>query len=123
MKAKWGSCNPDKGLIWLNIDLAKKPIACFEYVTLHEKTHFISPKLDDTFIAAIDRFMPRWRQVRSELNALPLTAFEGWWSVDPFCLHSLGVSACALDVNGAPITPRRRGSTASDRRSGLACGR
>lgn len=76
MKTKWGSCNPEKGLIWLNIDLAKKPIACLEYVILHEMAHFVSPKHDDAFVAVLDRFMPRWRQVRSDLNALPLSAFE-----------------------------------------------
>ena len=76
MKTKWGSCNPDKGLIWLNLDLAKKPITCLEYVILHEMAHFVSPKHDDAFVAVLDRFMPRWRQVRSDLNALPLSAFE-----------------------------------------------
>lgn len=76
MKTKWGSCNPNKELIWLNIDLAKKPIPCLEYVILHEMAHFVSPKHDDAFIAVLDRFMPRWRQVRSDLNALPLSAFD-----------------------------------------------
>lgn len=76
MKTKWGSCNPSKGLIWLNLDLAKKPIACLEYVILHEMAHFVSSKHDGAFVAVLDRFMPRWRQVRSELNALPLSAFE-----------------------------------------------
>lgn len=76
MKTKWGSCNPNKGLIWLNLDLAKKPIACLEYVILHEMAHFVSPKHDGTFVSVLDRFMPRWRQVRSDLNALPLSSFE-----------------------------------------------
>lgn len=76
MKTKWGSCNPSKGLIWLNLDLAKKPIACLDYVILHEMAHFVSPKHDEKFVAVLDRFMPRWRQVRSDLNALPLSAFE-----------------------------------------------
>lgn len=75
-KMKWGSCNPNKGLIWLNLDLEKKPIACLEYVILHEMAHFVSPKHDDKFIEVLDRFMPRWRQVRSDLNALPLSSFE-----------------------------------------------
>lgn len=44
MKTKWGSCNPSKGLVWLNLDLAKKPIACLDYVILHEMAHFFSPK-------------------------------------------------------------------------------
>lgn len=74
MRTKWGSCNPNKGLIWLNIDLSKKPLPCLDYVILHEMAHFISPKHDDAFIALLDRFMPKWRQVRADLNALPLSA-------------------------------------------------
>jgi hypothetical protein len=30
MKTKWGSCNPEKGLVWLNLDLAKKPLAALD---------------------------------------------------------------------------------------------
>jgi len=75
MKTKWGSCNPNKELIWLNIDLAKKPLICLDYVILHEMAHFVSPRHDDEFVAVIDRYMPKWRQVRSDLNALPLSAY------------------------------------------------
>lgn len=77
MRTKWGSCNPDKGLIWLNIDLAKKPLPCLDYVILHEMAHFISSRHDDVFVALLDRFMPKWRQVRADLNSLPLNAFIG----------------------------------------------
>ena len=73
MKTKWGSCNPDKGTVWINLELAKKPAQCLDYVVLHEMAHFISPRHDDTFIAVLDRFMPAWRQVRADLNALPLS--------------------------------------------------
>jgi len=72
MKTKWGSCNPDKGLVWLNLDLAKKPLAAIDYVILHEMAHFISPRHDDVFLSVLDRSMPGWRQVRADLNALPL---------------------------------------------------
>lgn len=72
MRTKWGSCNPDKGLVWLNLDLAKKPLAAIDYVILHEMAHFISPRHDDVFLSVLDRSMPGWRQVRADLNALPL---------------------------------------------------
>jgi predicted metal-dependent hydrolase len=73
MKTKWGSCNPVGRRIWLSIDLAKKPLHALDYVILHEMTHFISPRHDEAFISTLDSFMPRWRQVRVELNALPLS--------------------------------------------------
>lgn len=73
MKTKWGSCNPEKGLVWLNLDLAKKPLAALDYVILHEMAHFVSPRHDDLFLSTLDQHMPGWRQFRSDLNALPLS--------------------------------------------------
>lgn len=73
MKTKWGSCNPEKGLVWLNLDLAKKPLVALDYVILHEMTHFVSPRHDELFLQTLNRNMPGWRQIRSDLNALPLS--------------------------------------------------
>ncbi len=75
MKTKWGSCNPERGTIWLNLELARKDVAAIDYVILHEVAHFISPRHDDKFIKVLDHYMPNWRQVRAELNAAPLTGF------------------------------------------------
>lgn len=74
MRTKWGSCNPEKGLIWLNLDLAMKPLYALDYVILHEMAHFLSPRHDEVFIGVMDRNMPGWRQIRADLNALPLSA-------------------------------------------------
>ncbi|AUJ63883.1 hypothetical protein B9057_05965 [Aestuarium zhoushanense] len=76
MKTKWGSCNPDKSIIWLNLELAKKPEGMIDYVILHELAHFVSPRHDDRFTGVLDRFLPRWRSMRQELNALPLAAWS-----------------------------------------------
>lgn len=73
MRTKWGSCNPDKGLVWINLDLAKKPLPALDYVILHEMAHFVSPRHDDMFVSILDRNMPGWRQVRADLNAMPLS--------------------------------------------------
>jgi len=42
MRTKWGSCNPDKDLVWVNLDLAQKPLQSLDYVVLHELAHFVS---------------------------------------------------------------------------------
>ena len=39
MTTKWGTCNTSTRKIWLNLQLAKKPIECLEYVILHELAH------------------------------------------------------------------------------------
>ena len=41
MKTKWGSCNTEKKRIWLNLELAKKPVHCLEYILVHEMLHLI----------------------------------------------------------------------------------
>ena len=35
MKTKWGTCNAEARRIWLNLDLAKKPFHCIEYIIVH----------------------------------------------------------------------------------------
>ncbi|WP_299656600.1 SprT family zinc-dependent metalloprotease [uncultured Jannaschia sp.] len=76
MRTKWGSCNPKTGRVWLNLELSKKPVEAINYVVLHELAHLISPRHDERFIATLDAHMPRWRQIRSELNALPLSSWS-----------------------------------------------
>jgi len=76
MRTKWGSCNPKTGRIWLNLELSKKPVEAIDYIVLHELAHLVSPRHDERFIATLDAHMPRWRQIRLELNALPLSSWN-----------------------------------------------
>jgi predicted metal-dependent hydrolase len=76
MKTKWGSCNPKTARVWLNLELSKKPIEAVDYIVLHELTHLISQQHDKRFITIMDVHMPLWRQIRSELNALPLSSWS-----------------------------------------------
>lgn len=73
MRTKWGSCNPERRSLWVNLELAKKPVQALDYVILHEMAHFISPVHDELFVSVLDRHMPAWRQVRADLNAMPLS--------------------------------------------------
>lgn len=76
MRTKWGSCNPKTGRIWLNLELSKKPVEAIDYIVLHELAHLESPRHDERFIATLDAHMPRWRQIRLELNSLPLSSWN-----------------------------------------------
>jgi predicted metal-dependent hydrolase len=76
MRTKWGSCNPKSGSIWLNLELSKKQVEAIDYIVLHELAHLVSPRHDERFIATLDAHMPRWRQIRSDLNALPLSSWN-----------------------------------------------
>lgn len=77
MKTKWGSCNDPAGRIWLNLELSTKPVACLEYVVVHELVHLLARRHDDRFHALMDRHLPLWKSVRKQLNAAPL-AHEHW---------------------------------------------
>ena len=77
MKTKWGSCNSADRRIWLNLELAKKPVRCLEYILVHEMAHLIERKHNDRYIALMDQFLPSWRARRDELNYAPL-AHETW---------------------------------------------
>jgi len=77
MKTLWGTCNTDARRIWLNLELAKKPVSCLEYILVHEMLHLLERHHNDRFRDYMDRFMPQWRLRREELNRAPL-AHEGW---------------------------------------------
>jgi len=77
MKTKWGSCNHKAGHIRLNTELVKKPKDLIEYVIVHEMTHLIEPTHNDRFLSILTEHYPTWREARTELNGLPLTA-EVW---------------------------------------------
>ena len=77
MKTKWGSCNTDRAHIWLNLELAKKPPECLEYILVHELIHLHERHHNERFRALMEKFMPNWRQRKKLLNNLPL-AHEDW---------------------------------------------
>ena len=63
--------------MWLNLDLAKKPIACIEYVVAHELLHLIEKKHNERFVALMSQYLPKWRSEKAELNRFILS-HEEW---------------------------------------------
>lgn len=77
MKTRWGTCNPEARRIWLNLELAKKPSQCLEYILVHELTHLVERHHNDRFISLMNRHLPNWRHHRQVLNSEPL-AHDTW---------------------------------------------
>lgn len=73
MKTKWGTCNIEKKRIWLNLELAKKPIHCLEYIIVHEMVHLLERHHNDRFLHYINTYLPNWKQLKTELNTLPVS--------------------------------------------------
>ena len=77
MRTKWGTCNVEAKRIWLNLELAKKPLHCLEYIIVHEFVHFRERHHNSRYVILMDKFLPNWRFSQSELNQLGLS-YENW---------------------------------------------
>lgn len=76
MKTKWGTCNIQKKRILVNLELAKKPVHCLEFIIVHELVHLLERLHNERFLAYMDKFMPRWKYYRDELNKLPVSHID-----------------------------------------------
>ncbi|MCT4142053.1 M48 family metallopeptidase [Elizabethkingia anophelis] len=72
VKTKWGSCNDTTQTLWFNIELAKKPKECIEYIVVHELVHLKERRHNKNFILLMNKYMPNWQLRKKELNALPI---------------------------------------------------
>lgn len=68
MQTLWGSCSRKHHTINLNFYLFKAPVACVEYVILHELLHFIYPKHNDEFYTTLTVLMPDWQERKRLLD-------------------------------------------------------
>ena len=80
MKTKWGTCNIEAGRIWLNLELAKKPNHCLEYIVVHEMLHLLERHHNERFVAYMNKFLPNWRFYKEELNRYPLSQMNRSYS-------------------------------------------
>lgn len=68
MKTRWGSCNPTKSYINLNLELIKKPKMAIEYVVFHELAHLIHLNHDQKFYNFLSLHMPDWKKRKANLE-------------------------------------------------------
>jgi hypothetical protein len=63
--------------VLFNLELAKKPVQCLEYIVVHELVHLLERHHTDRFRGLMDQHMPQWRRAREELRRSPLS-HEEW---------------------------------------------
>lgn len=68
MTTRWGSCNPDRRTVTLNLELHHRPPRALEYVVVHELAHLFERGHGPRFVAIMDSHLPGWRVRRAELN-------------------------------------------------------
>ena len=76
MKTRWGTCNIEKRRIWINLQLAKKPMECLEYVVIHELVHLLEKNHTHRFHALVAEYCPMWSEAKKLLATMPLDYME-----------------------------------------------
>ena len=69
MKTMWGVCHWEKRVIVYNLQLALVPSYLYDYIVVHEMTHFKAHNHGPQFKALMDARLPNWRSLRKELHA------------------------------------------------------
>ena len=68
MVSRWGSCMPGRKTLTFSYALATVPVACIEYVVMHEFTHFLHLNHSPDFYRQLAVFMPDWRERKKLLE-------------------------------------------------------
>ncbi|TGM58460.1 M48 family metallopeptidase [Leptospira adleri] len=76
MKTRWGTCNPSKRKIWLNLELAKKPKDCIEFIIAHELIHILEKNHTVRFFSLLNHHYPNWKEAQEKLNRLPISHID-----------------------------------------------
>lgn len=70
MKTKWGSCNIEDKRLLFNLELAKVPVKCIEYIVVHEMIHLQERHHNDNFKALMDKYISDWQSRKEELKGI-----------------------------------------------------
>jgi hypothetical protein len=68
MRTRWGTCNTIDKRVWLNLQLARFPEHCLEYVVVHELVHLLVKNHGPVFKDYMDRYLPDWRERKREIR-------------------------------------------------------
>ena len=68
--SRWGQCDIKDKSLCFSIYLLLVPEWCIEQVVVHELCHLLDPSHNARFHALMDRYFPRWREVRKVMKAL-----------------------------------------------------
>lgn len=68
MRSEWGSCAARKRHILFNLELARVPLSCIEYIVVHELTHLAVQNHGPAFKFLMTQRLPQWPQLRKQLK-------------------------------------------------------
>ena len=70
MISRWGVCNVKNKSICFSAYLLLLPEWCVEHVVVHELCHLLEPNHSVRFYELMDKFFPRWKEARKELQKI-----------------------------------------------------
>jgi predicted metal-dependent hydrolase len=76
MRTEWGSCMAKRRHLLFNLELARLPMKCIEFVVVHELTHLQEKYHNKHFEELMDQRLPMWRGIRQDINSIPATKYE-----------------------------------------------
>lgn len=121
MKTRWGTCNTEARRIWLNLELAKKPQTCIEFILVHEMVHLLERHHSDRFRALLHaRVAPRPRGVEPRAAGPRGLAILVPARATARCVPPASPLDLRTDAEYPAAAALRRSPEASRRRGGVA---
>lgn len=74
MRSKWGCCHVSERHLVFNLELIKHPVACIEYVVVHELVHLIEASHNLRFKRFMTAAVPNWKFLKKELEQSHLSS-------------------------------------------------
>lgn len=103
MITRWGTCNIDKKRIWINLELAKLPLSCLEYIIVHEMVHLLERRHNGAFYRHMDKFLPGWKQIKNELKKFPVGHYDTTLGDDMIVFSPGGTHEHNIRIHGSDI--------------------
>ena len=70
MISRWGVCKVKERSVCFSTYLLLLPDWCVEHVVIHELCHLLEPSHNARFHALMDKYYPKWRDVRKETRRI-----------------------------------------------------
>ncbi len=68
MRSRWGSCNPRNAHLAFALALVHQPLACIEYVVIHELAHLFEANHGPKFWQIVTTHCHDWRELRQQMR-------------------------------------------------------
>jgi predicted metal-dependent hydrolase len=68
---RWGSCSGNGNIVF-NYEAVKLPVACVEYIVVHELAHIVHRHHDKNFWAMVGKYLPNYKETHERIKGFGL---------------------------------------------------